>query len=255
MNDDFVTRLLLAIHGIDEDDLRRPEGEGRWSILEVIAHLGDFEQLTALRLRSILANDNPPLPTIDGELFVGTHRGESLANLVAQLSFARHANLDLVSRLGEAELGRTGVHFSAGQLSLSQLMERAQSHQEQHLRQIERIKQTHGLAVSDAEQNAGAESGHASEVTSVRMFGEIAVRDLWQSGPRRALQVDFPAGAQWPGLDHHVPGPEEVYVVAGDFEDGGTVYGPGTFLHYPAGSSHSPRSTLGCTLFVFYPEG
>ena len=48
---------------------------------------------------------------------------------------------------------------------------------------------------------------------------------------------------------------EEVYVLSGDFDDGGSVYRTGTFLHHPAGSSHSPRSTEGCRLFVFYPEG
>lgn len=100
-------------------------------------------------------------------------------------------------------------------------------------------------------QNA-AEVGREGEV---RTFGEVRVYDLWSDGVKRALRVEFPAGAQWPGVDHHVPGAEEVYVVSGDFEDGDATYGPGTFLHYPAGSSHSPRSSTGCTLFVFYPEG
>lgn len=149
MNDDFVARLLLAIHGIADDDLRTPEAEGKWSIADVIAHLGDFERLTALRLRMILAQENPTLPTVDGALFVITHRGEPLATLIEELSFARHSNLALVSRLSEAELARTGVHFSARQLTLSQLMERAQKHQEQHLRQIARIKSAHGLTAPE----------------------------------------------------------------------------------------------------------
>jgi hypothetical protein len=43
-----VAWILVAIHGIADDDLRKPEADGKWSILEVIAHLGDFERLTAL---------------------------------------------------------------------------------------------------------------------------------------------------------------------------------------------------------------
>jgi anti-sigma factor ChrR (cupin superfamily) len=44
-------------------------------------------------------------------------------------------------------------------------------------------------------------------------------------------------------------------VLSGDLGDGANVYPAGTFLHHPAGSSHSPRSKEGCRLFVFYPEG
>jgi anti-sigma factor ChrR (cupin superfamily) len=83
----------------------------------------------------------------------------------------------------------------------------------------------------------------------------VRVHDLWSDGTRRALQVEFDAGAQWPGLDYHVPGPEEVYVLSGDFHDGHARYEAGTFLHHPAGTSHSPVSENGCVLFVFYPEG
>lgn len=53
----------------------------------------------------------------------------------------------------------------------------------------------------------------------------------------------------------HEPGPEEVHVVSGVFNDGVRDYPAGTFIHNPAGSSHVPQSETGCTLFLFYPEG
>lgn len=53
----------------------------------------------------------------------------------------------------------------------------------------------------------------------------------------------------------HGPGPEEVYVVSGAFHDGFREYPAGTFIHAPAGSSHIPQTSTGCTLFVFYPRG
>jgi anti-sigma factor ChrR (cupin superfamily) len=67
------------------------------------------------------------------------------------------------------------------------------------------------------------------------------------------LEID--AGCRWEGLDLHEPGPEEVYVVSGVFNDGVRDYPAGTFIHNPAGSSHVPQSETGCVLFVFYPEG
>ena len=86
--------------------------------------------------------------------------------------------------------------------------------------------------------------------------GTVRVRTLWQAGNgAKAQVVEFDAGACWEGLDVHEPGPEEVYVVSGVFNDGVRDYPPGSFIHNPAGSSHVPQSSTGCTIFVFYPEG
>jgi len=86
--------------------------------------------------------------------------------------------------------------------------------------------------------------------------GCVRVRTLWESpGGAKAQFVEIDAGGCWEGVDLHEPGPEEVYVVSGVFNDGVRDYPAGTFIHNAAGSSHVPQSKSGCTLFVFYPEG
>lgn len=86
--------------------------------------------------------------------------------------------------------------------------------------------------------------------------GTIRVRTLWQAANGAIAQfVEIDPGACWEGVDLHSPGPEEVYVVSGTFNDGVRDYAAGTFIHNPEGSSHVPQSKTGCTLFVFYPEG
>jgi hypothetical protein len=256
MNDlrDFHSRLLLTIHGIAEDDLRRPEAEGRWSIAEVIAHLGDLELIYAVRIRSILAGTEGTLQALPQNAWIErVHGREPVSELLEQFWFHRRMNLALLGRLSEEELSRSGSHPDYGAITIRDAFERIRRHDAKHLGQIERIKATHGLASSDAAVLRGVVAGRELGVTSL---GEgIRVRTLWQEGVKRALEVEIDPGAQWPGLDHHVPGPEEVYVLAGDFDDGANVYRAGTFLHHPAGSSHSPRSVEGCRLFVFYPEG
>ncbi|SHG81146.1 cupin domain-containing protein [Streptoalloteichus hindustanus] len=98
---------------------------------------------------------------------------------------------------------------------------------------------------------------HVDDVPSREPFGEgITLRELWREPSGRSCHVvDIAPGAVWPELDVHEPGPEEVFVVSGVFNDGVRDYPAGTFLHCPAGSSHIPQSTTGCRLFVFYPEG
>lgn len=251
----FQSSLLLAIHGIAEEDLRRPEAEGKWAVADVIAHLADLELVYAVRIRTILSGSgNAPLPALAQEAWVErVHRREPVAELLEQFWFDRRRNLALVERLGEEELARSGDHPQYGTMTIPMAMERIFRHDARHLAQIERIKTALGLTASDQPDVRGVVAGAPHDDRSPGPG--VRVRTLWSEGVKRALEVEFAAGAQWPGLDYHVPGPEEVYILEGDFDDGANVYRAGTFLHHPAGSSHSPKSVEGCRLFVFYPEG
>jgi quercetin dioxygenase-like cupin family protein len=97
---------------------------------------------------------------------------------------------------------------------------------------------------------------HVDDVPAREFTDGITLRQMWEgAGGRSCHVVDIAPGAVWPNLDVHQPGPEEVFVVSGVFNDGVRDYPPGSFIHCPAGSSHVPQSTTGCRLFVFYPEG
>ena len=88
------------------------------------------------------------------------------------------------------------------------------------------------------------------------LFKGIRLRPLWKDkSGAKAIVLEIDPGCSWIGLDVHEPGPEEVYVLSGIFNDGVRDYPAGTFIHNPAGSSHVPQSQSGCTLFVFFPEG
>ncbi|GAA5050882.1 cupin domain-containing protein [Nocardia callitridis] len=88
------------------------------------------------------------------------------------------------------------------------------------------------------------------------LFPGVRLRPLWSNlSGAHANILEMDPGAAWPHRDVHEPGPEEVFVVAGVFDDGARDYPAGTFLHAPAGSWHVPATTTGCTLFLFYPEG
>ncbi|WP_378742959.1 cupin domain-containing protein [Nocardia brasiliensis] len=88
------------------------------------------------------------------------------------------------------------------------------------------------------------------------LFPGIRSRSLWiGDNGAKAYFLEMDPHARWQGIDVHEPGPEEVFVVSGVFNDGNRDYPAGSFIHAPAGSSHIPQTTTGCTLFVFYPEG
>jgi hypothetical protein len=123
------------------------------------------------------------------------------------------------------------------------------------LAHVEEVKRELGLRVTSTPDISRSVACDSRTIPPRSPGAGIQVRDLWRDGDRRAILVTMPPGSKWPGIDYHVPGPEEVYIVSGDLDDGPAQYTAGTFIHYPAGSSHSPSTRTGCTLFVFYPEG
>lgn len=145
----FPDRLARATEGIAADDLPRLEAEGKWSVLDVVAHLSDLEMVYAVRMRTILAGagGDAPLPSLaQNEWVERVHRRESLRELLEEFRFHREMNLRLLARLNEEELSRTGVHPEYGPISVRDAFGRIERHDEKHLGQIERIKTTLGLS-------------------------------------------------------------------------------------------------------------
>lgn len=100
------------------------------------------------------------------------------------------------------------------------------------------------------------ESKHRDDVRAETPYPGVRIHRLWKGNREAsAILVEIDAGARFLEVDVHEPGPEEVYVVSGVFNDGIKDYPAGSFIHNPAGSSHVPQSKTGCVLFVFYPEG
>jgi anti-sigma factor ChrR (cupin superfamily) len=97
---------------------------------------------------------------------------------------------------------------------------------------------------------------HQDDVASREIYPGVRRRLLWQgANGARAQILEIDPGASFLKLDVHHPGPEEIYVVCGTFNDGARDYPAGSFVHHPAGSAHLPQSRDGCVLFVFFPEG
>ena len=138
---DFPERLRRAIEGLSDDELARPEKEGKWSITQVIAHLAQFEMIVAHRIRSILTADTPPLIALDQDRWIrDVYRGESASELIEQLAFIRNMNLAFLSRLREEEWDLAGIHPQYGRNTIRELIERFEKHQEKHLAQVGRIR-------------------------------------------------------------------------------------------------------------------
>ena len=61
--------VAVATTGAAGSMLDYQPGEGKWGIRTIVCHLADTELVLAMRLRQILAEENPVLPAIDQNLW------------------------------------------------------------------------------------------------------------------------------------------------------------------------------------------
>src|SRR4051794_15440953 len=62
-------QLRKAVAGMTPEQLRARPVAGKWSTLEVVCHLADFEPILADRMKRIIALDTPPLIGADENRF------------------------------------------------------------------------------------------------------------------------------------------------------------------------------------------
>jgi hypothetical protein len=113
-------RLKKILKGMSEKQLARRPAPDKWSIKEVVAHLADGEVIMGSRIRFVAAQDRPPLPGYDQDLFVQNLGIEKIKtkDLLEAFAMARKLNMQLLARLPESALDRVGLHGERGEESI-----------------------------------------------------------------------------------------------------------------------------------------
>jgi DinB superfamily len=104
-----VTQALLA--GVSDKESLRRYAPGKWSIREVVGHLGDTERIMSYRAVRIGRGDTKPLPGFDENEYVrnASFDRRSLKDLVAELDDIRRASLALFRGFEPAAWTRRGT--------------------------------------------------------------------------------------------------------------------------------------------------
>ncbi|HEV2721782.1 MAG TPA: DinB family protein [Thermoanaerobaculia bacterium] len=134
--------LRAAFDGVGDAAMRMPEKPGKWSMIDVAHHLADSDMVVGVRVRMIVAQDEPPITAYDQDLWSQRlrYREAVLAGVLAQFETMRAANLRLARQLTPAELARYGVHSERGGESAGYLLRLQAGHDLVHLDQIARIR-------------------------------------------------------------------------------------------------------------------
>jgi len=143
-----ISLLRNAVSGMDREQVLARPVPGKWSTLEVVAHLCDFEPVYADRMKRVIAEDNPLLLGADQEKFARrlAYQARDLDEELAIIESTRRQMARILQTLSPADFARTGVHSERGPMSLAQLLTTITEHIPHHVKFIDDKRKALGLA-------------------------------------------------------------------------------------------------------------
>ena len=133
-------RLEAALLGVSDTELDYVPQDGGWSPREVVHHTADSELTSAIRLRKLLAEENPLIEGYDEMAFARRlhYRDRQVGPSVTAVRAARESSASLLEHLDEPDWSRSGTHSESGPYSVTTWLEIYAAHCHDHGDQITR---------------------------------------------------------------------------------------------------------------------
>ncbi|QEL13764.1 DinB family protein [Limnoglobus roseus] len=127
--------LRAAVAGMTREQVTARPVPGKWSTLEVVAHLADFEPILVERMKRILATDDAKVLPADENLFAKAlhYDARDLAEELAVVDATRASTARIIEKLTPEQLARTGEHVVKGPVTLESVIQMAIRHINTHL--------------------------------------------------------------------------------------------------------------------------
>jgi len=138
---DGADHFISTVAGIANAELDARPFAGEWTVREIAHHLADGELNSAVRLRRLIAEDQPLLAGYDEmEFSRRLHYGErEIGPSLAAMAAARAATVQILDRLSETEWARTGTHSEQGPYGVVAWLRDYANHPWDHADQARRV--------------------------------------------------------------------------------------------------------------------
>ena len=129
------------VDATDEELDARP-GPGKWSAREIVHHLADSEMTSAIRLRMLIAVDDPKIYGYDQDAFARRlHYDRPLEASLEAFKAARRSTAEILDCMTEEEWQRAGTHTEHGRYDVARWLEIYAAHAHNHAAQIRRLRE------------------------------------------------------------------------------------------------------------------
>src|SRR3954454_23235762 len=111
--------LRRSVKGMTRDQLTARPIPGKWSTLEVVAHLADFEPILAERMMRVLSHERPLLLVADENLFAAAlnYTGRDVEEELSVIEVTRKKMARILRTVRPEAANRMGVHSFKGLVS------------------------------------------------------------------------------------------------------------------------------------------
>ena len=130
-----------ALEGADDEILDRQPPSGGWTPREVVHHLADSEATAYVRLRRLIAEDEPLIQGYDEPEYARRlHYDRPIGASLLVLRAVREASLQLLEALRPEEWERSGTHSESGRYSVDDWLSIYAGHSHDHADQIRQAR-------------------------------------------------------------------------------------------------------------------
>jgi hypothetical protein len=130
-----------ALQGASDAELDARPAPGKWSAREIVHHLADSEMTSAIRLRRLLAEDNPAITPYDqAEYARRLYYDRPIEGALEAFRLARVTTAEILERMSDAEWAREGTHPEHGRYSVDTWLEIYAKHAHNHADQIRKAR-------------------------------------------------------------------------------------------------------------------
>src|SRR5215212_10087481 len=135
--------VSAALNNFPPESLGARPIPGKWSVREIVHHLGDSETTAAGRIRKLLVEDNPVIQGYDQDDFATRLRYNERDFEPALEAFrsARATTMQLLALMSEEDWQRAGTHTDSGRYTTEDWLRIYAAHAHDHAAQIRRLRE------------------------------------------------------------------------------------------------------------------
>jgi hypothetical protein len=135
--------VVKSLEGFPREALTTRFIPGKWTAAEIVHHLSDSENISAQRLRKLIAEDNALIWGYDeARLAVKLRYNErAIAPALESFRTARETTAQLLDLMTEADWAKTGFHTDSGAYSAEVWLQIYATHAHNHAGQIRRLRE------------------------------------------------------------------------------------------------------------------
>jgi hypothetical protein len=139
--------LRKAVAGLTREQLLARPIPGKWSALEVVCHLADFEIVYADRMKRVIAEEEPTIFGGDPEMFAArlAYQKRELEEELGVVEIIRRQVSRILGDIAEQDFQRHGIHSEYGPLTLETILMRVTNHIPHHVRFVEEKRKALGI--------------------------------------------------------------------------------------------------------------